>query len=155
MQALKLDYLGQERNLSLEKDVLSKYGNGLSFNQGSINFISYGTKSTRVLGAGERAGVIYSFKEAFNRLPDTDDDWNDVIRISTNQAPIQRSAEAEKRARDAGVEDEGSVLTVAYGIRPENRDLEKEAEGIAEFVKRYGRLLESTLDWNILRSIAY
>jgi len=162
-----MDYLGQKRNLSLEQNVLQKYSGSLSLNQGAINFISYGTKSTVSLGEGERAGVIHSFKEAFNRIPETNDDWNDIIRIATNQAPIQRSAEAEKRARalkfpllysgegwGEGVQ-EPDILVMAYGIRPIVRDMEKEKQGLKEFLKIYKRVPSSTFDWNILRFISY
>ncbi|PIP66865.1 MAG: hypothetical protein COW93_03335, partial [Parcubacteria group bacterium CG22_combo_CG10-13_8_21_14_all_41_9] len=150
-----MDYLGQARNPSLEKSISIQYANGLDLTQAEINFISYGTKSTKSLGTGERAGVIHSFKQAFGRLPKTNDDWNDVLRIATNQAPIQRNSEAEQRAKDAGAETEQDMLMVAYGIRPKDRDLQKEIQGIAEFVKKYGHVPSSTLDWNILRSIVY
>ncbi|MBU2576030.1 alpha/beta fold hydrolase [Patescibacteria group bacterium] len=159
-----MDYLGQERDLILEQSVAQKYGNSLSFKQGEINFISYGTKSTRILGTGERAGVLHSFKYAFDRLPDTQDDWDDVIKISTNQIPNQKNPIAEQEARiefekiysrEPKEEDNFSIMRIAYGLRPEKRDLEKEIQGITEFVKIYGRVPSSTLDWNILRSIAY
>ena len=150
-----MDYLGQARNPSLEKSISIQYANGLDLTQAEINFISYGTKSTKSLGTGERAGVIHSFKQAFGRLPKTNDDWNDVLRIATNQAPIQRNSEAEQRAKDAGAETEQDMLMVAYGIRPKDRDLQKKIQGIAEFVKKYGHVPSSTLDWNILRSIVY
>ncbi|MBU2524397.1 hypothetical protein KKG71_04345, partial [Patescibacteria group bacterium] len=149
-----MDYLGKERNIEQEKSVTQKYG----FDSQTTNFVCYGTKSTDVLGIGERAGVIYSFKEAFNRFPETEDDWNDVIRIATNQVPVQRSASAEQRIRDlpsVALYSERRRVMIAYGLRPEKRDLEKEIQGIMEFVKIYNRVPDNTLDWNILRSIVY
>jgi len=158
-----MDYLGKERNIEQEKFLTQKYG----FDSGITNFICYGTKSTDVLGIGERAGVIYSFKEAFNRFPETEDDWNDIISIATNQVPVQRSASAEQKARSIkfprlysgegwgeGFE-EADVIRITYGLRPEKRDLGLEINGIASFVDMFGRLPVDTLDWNILRSIVY
>ncbi|MBU2523770.1 hypothetical protein KKG71_01080, partial [Patescibacteria group bacterium] len=139
------------RNIEQEKSVAQKYG----FDSQAMNFVCYGTKSTDVLGIGERAGVVYSFRQAFNRMPSSVEDWNDVIRISTNQIPIQRNALAEQKAKDAGADDEKSIMMIAYGLRPEKRDLEKEIQGIAEFIRIYGRVPSSTFDWNILRSIVY
>ena len=146
-----MDYLGKERNIEQEKFLTQKYG----FDSQVTNFVCYGTKSTDVLGIGERAGVIYSFKEAFNRFPETEDDWNDVIRISTNQVPIQRNLSAENRACETGASDNSSIMAIAYGLRPIVRDLEKEKQGLKEFVKIYTRVPSSTFYWNILRSISY
>lgn len=120
-----------------------------------MNFIAYGTKSTQSLGIGERAGVLYSFYEAFGRLPESTIDWDDVVKIATNEPPSQRSMEAERRARDDGANDEKSVMMIVYGLRPVKRDMGLEREGIARFVESYSRLPISTRDWNILRSIVY
>ncbi|OJI06883.1 hypothetical protein BK004_01955 [bacterium CG10_46_32] len=150
-----LDYLSLERNFFSEQETAQKYGRSLRLNQAGINFITYGTKSTQKLGTGERAGVLYSYKAAFGILPTTSEDWNDVIRIATNQAPIQRSGAAERKAKDVGMNDEKSIITVAYGLRPDKRDLDAERQGIERFIEIYGKLPCSTLDWNILRSFVY
>jgi len=44
---------------------------------------------------------------------------------------------------------------MAYGIRPIVRDMEKEKQGLKEFLKIYKRVPSSTFDWNILRFISY
>ncbi|MBI2051037.1 MAG: hypothetical protein HYT31_04535 [Parcubacteria group bacterium] len=150
-----LDYLGRARDLFLEQSVSAKYGAKLGLTPAMTNFIAYGTKSTQILGVGERAGVLYSFREAFGRLPQSATDWNDVVKISTNQPPSQRSVQAEQRAKDAGADDVQSVMMIAYGLRPVIRSLELEQQGIVNFIEAYGRLPSSTLDWNILRSIVY
>jgi len=150
-----MDYLGRKRDTALEQAISERYGKGLSLSQGTMTFITYGTKSTQALGAGERAGVLHSFQEAFGRLPESATDWDDVVKISINQPPSQRSAQAEQKAKDTGANNEQSVMMIAYGLRPMIRSLELEQEGISRFVEAYGRLPSSTLDWNILRSIVY
>ena len=35
------------------------------------------------------------------------------------------------------------------------RDIEKEKQGLKDFVKKYKRIPRNTFDWNVLRSIAY
>ena len=99
--------------------------------------------------------MLYSFYEAFGRLPESTIDWDDVVKIATNEPPSQRSMEAERRARDDGANDEKSVMMIVYGLRPVKRDMGLEREGIARFVESYSRLPISTRDWNILRSIVY
>ena len=146
-----LDYLGKERNIEQEKSVAQKY----NFDSRATNFVYYGTKSTDILGEGERAGVVYSFKEAFGRMPSSLEDWDDVIRISTYQFPIQRSLSAEQKAKDSGATDEKSIMMIAYGIRPEKRDLNFEINALKDFVVLFGRLPNNNMDWNILRSLIY
>ena len=158
-----LDYLGKERDIAQEESVVQKY----NFDFQATNFVCYGTKSTDVLGEGERAGVIYSFEQAFGRMPRSTEDWDDVIRISTNQVPIQRNTPAEERVLlikpplpyqgegwGEGFE-ETDVIFIAYGLRPEKRDLGLEIEGIKKFIDIFGRLPSNTMDWNILRSLVY
>ena len=78
--------------------------------------------------------------------------------------PIQRNDAIEDKAReifremhdkDAGEDDAMSVMRIAYGLRPQRRDLDLEILGIADFVSLFGRLPADTLDWNILRTIVY
>ncbi|OJI06881.1 hypothetical protein BK004_01945 [bacterium CG10_46_32] len=148
-------YLDRARDSALEQAVAERYGKGLSFDRGAIAFIAYGTKSTQALGQGERAGVLYSFKEAFGRLPTSTVDWSDVIQISTNNLPSQRSAQAEQKAKSTGAENDQSVMMIAYGLRPLKRDMGLEQKGLVNFVRTYGRLPSFTFDWNILRSFVY
>jgi len=170
-----LDYLGKERDIAQEESVAQKY----NFDFQATNFVCYGTKSTDALGTGERAGVIYSFEQAFGRMPSSTEDWNDVIRISTNQVPVQRNASAEQKVKGLGLSadlsaialakvealyserrrsegfGETDILSITYGLRPEKRDLELEIQGISKFVDIFGKLPSNTMDWNILRSLVY
>ena len=163
-----LDYLGIERNMTLEKAVAGRYGSGLPLEQKElVNFIAYGTKSTQTLGMGERAGVLHSYREAFGSIPQAQDDWLDVINIANGTAPVRRSSSAEQRAAESfkriygrrpNIEQENDkygILTIAYGLRPEQRNLEKEATAIKKFVDIYSAFPHSTFDWDVIRNIAY
>ena len=131
------------------------------------NFVAEGTKSTAKLGAGERAGVLNSYKSSFGKSPQTQSEWEDVIRISNNQLPLAKSLEAEDKAkmefkkvyqREADIkksDDQTAINMMAYGPRPEKRDLNSERAGIRVFVKIYEYLPVSALDWDTIRAIAY
>ena len=130
-------------------------------------FITYGTPSTKSLGAGERAGVVNSFKSAFGKLPTTKEDWNDVIKITNGRWPNQRSKIAEDRAtinfrlvylRDpdrANSHDDSVVTVMAYGLRPANRNLDSEKAAIKIFRDIFGYAPSTATAWDVVRAIAY
>jgi hypothetical protein len=151
----------------LEQKIALKHSQSLGLDQPSTNFIVYGTKSTTKLGTGERAGVLHSYKEAFNKMPESEVEWDDVINIATNKFPNIRNTEAEKSVysifeevynRSVNMSDKDdytSVMVITYGLRPIDRSIENEKQGIKTFIEVYDRLPISTLDWNILRDIVY
>ncbi|MDP3899712.1 MAG: LamG-like jellyroll fold domain-containing protein [bacterium] len=131
------------------------------------HFIHSGTYSTLRLGAGERAGVINSFAAAFGRLPDTDDDWQDVIKIANGRWPGQTSPTAEAKAIVAfkriylrepnrqNQNDDSAVTVMTYGLRPVDRKTDSEKAAIKSFRAIYGYDPSSAVDWDIVRAIAY
>jgi hypothetical protein len=131
------------------------------------NFIVYGTISTRILGAGERAGVVNSYKKAFNKLPATQSEWEDCIAIGNGRWPGERSVEAENKAkeefkkvylRDANMDnqnDNAAVTVMAYGLRPSNRNMDSEKVAINSFKHIYKYHPSSALDWDIVRAVSY
>ncbi len=130
-------------------------------------FITYGTTDALHLGEGERAGVLNSFQSAFGRLPQTEVDWEDVIKISTGRWPAQTSAAAEERAKQLFVKiylrspnmnnphDNAAVTIMAYGLRPSQRNLASEAAAIKIFRNIFKRTPSSAVDWDAVRAIAY
>jgi hypothetical protein len=134
------------------------------------NFIAYGVdKNTEKLGAGERAAVMHSYKSAFKKLPETEDEMSDAIKIANGRWPSTRSDESENRAKkefkiiykkDADMDnsnDNAAVTVMAYGLRqkPENRNLNSEKNGIKIFTGIYGHIPKNTDDWNIMQAITY
>ncbi len=131
------------------------------------DFIAQGTPGTARLGAGERAGVLNSFKSTFGYTPETQTDWENIIKISNNQLPSTVNSAAEARAkaefkkvygREADMEntnDKEAIDLMAYGLRPASRDFSLEQAGIGVFVKVYKYLPKSALDWDTVRAIAY
>ena len=155
-----LDYLGKTRDTGLEARVVQNYGKNLVLDKAATNFITYGTKSTDKLGLGERAGVLRSYQYAFGKLPQTTDDWQDAVNIATNQLPIKRSKKSEQEAQVIvkkiyGKLDNQSVLTIAYGLRPETRNIAKERLELKRFGQIFGKMPSSVFDWNIFREIVY
>ena len=132
-----------------------------------IEFITYGTETTKVLGAGERAGTANSYKAAFGKLPKTEADWADAIKIANGRWPNQRSATAETGAktsfkkiygREANMEnqnDNAAVTVMAYGLRPSQRNLNSEKAAILAFKYFLKRTPTTAVDWDIVRAIAY
>jgi len=134
------------------------------------NFLKKGVDdNSKKLGEGERAAVVYSFKQAFGRLPASQADLADLVRAANGLVPKQKSLEAEKRAmnefykiylrpaRLAISQDYMAVMVMAYGLRQPaaNRDLASEAAGLKIFKNIYHKLPGSTEDWNIIQAITY
>lgn len=130
-------------------------------------FIAYGTEPTAKLGAGERAGVVNSYQTAFGKLPETQQDWEDVMKISVGRFPSQTSAEREAaaeatfrkiylRSSDAvNPNDRAAISIIAYGLRPANRRLASESVAIRSFKRIYKRVPSSAGDWDTVRCVAY
>jgi len=131
------------------------------------NFVTYGTPTTQPLGAGERAGVVNSFKSAFGRLPTTQEDWNDVIKIANGRWPGQINKETEKNAEAAfkkiylrnpdrtNARDDAAITVMAYGLRPANRNLDSEKAAIRIFTNIYGYSPATATAWDVVRAISY
>ncbi len=168
--------IGIKRDLQKEKNVINKYArhllNGVNDfskdNQYALtNFITYGTKTTRFLGEGERAGVLNSYKSAFGKLPKTEEEWQDVVKIANGRWPSKRDMQSEKNAQDAfakiykrqanraNIHDDSAVMIIAYGLRPANRNLNSEKFAIKVFKSVYGYAPKSASAWDIVRAIAY
>ena len=165
-----------KRNEYNEDLTTTKYISILSSNTNALtnlvkiamnNFITYGTFSTIKLGAGERAGVVNSFKSAFSKLPQNSNDWEDVIKIGNGRWPTQRSEASEltatnqfkkiyKRTPDrSNQHDDAAVTVMSYGLRPAGRNMNSEKAAIKSFKHIYNYHPSSALDWDIVRAIAY
>ncbi len=81
--------------------------------------------------------------------------------------PIETNTAAEDKAkiefkkvyqRDVDMEnsnDKTAIDMIAYGLRPEKRDLDSERVGIRAFIEIYNYLPTSARDWDIVRAVAY
>lgn len=130
-------------------------------------FVAYGTETTKVLGEGERAGVVNSFKEAFGKLPETQNDWEDVVKIANGRFPSQTSAVSEKEAEAifrrvylrvpnrSQSNDNACVVVITYGLRPDVRNLNSEKAAITTFRKIFGKSPATASGWDTVRCIAY
>ncbi|MBU3906047.1 carboxypeptidase regulatory-like domain-containing protein [Patescibacteria group bacterium] len=171
-----LGKLGFKRDLAKEQVSVKKYVKALIKDTAGIsektqhaltNFIAYGTDTTIILGEGERAGVVNSYKSAFNKLPATEDEWNDVIKIANGRWPSETNdlseANAEaafekiylRKADRSNPHDDAAVTVIAYGLRPANRNLDSEKTAIKTFRHIYGYDPSSATAWDIVRAIAY
>ncbi len=131
------------------------------------DFIAYGTQAARVLGSGERAGVLWSFYRAYGALPSGPAGWSDALKIAKGRWPAARSKSAEEEARmdfrkfygrepdSLSASDSSAVMIMAYGLLPPERSLLSESSAVKTFrsVSRRGPL--DARDWNIVRAIAY
>lgn len=171
-----LENVGNVRDENKETDTSSKYLNSLTLDEESLSspelnrlnfFITYGTQSTKILGAGERAGVIGSYKKAFGKLPKTEAGWSDAVKIANGRWPAETSQTALDLAktefnkvykRDANMNnpnDNAAVSVIAYGLRPSNRNMDSEKAAIKTFKSIYGHNPISSQAWDIVRAIAY
>jgi len=134
------------------------------------NFITYGVDdNTKRLGEGERAAVMYSYKEAFNKLPETEAEIEDTVKIANGRWPSISNEDAEYKAKlkfkniylrntdDNNNNDVAAIKVMAYGLRQraENRNLESEGNALKIFKDIFGHLPSSTGEWNALQAITY
>ncbi len=172
---LILSGIKRTRDLNLEHTTLIKYVDPLlkNFNPQAteINdltyFIAYGTNDTLKLGAGERAGVIGSYLEAYDKLPNSTGQWSDVLKISLGRWPSEISPSAISQAklefikvynRPANMNnniDLNAITVIAYGLRPSKRNSNSERQAIKSFEDVYRHPPVDSLAWNIVRAIAY
>jgi hypothetical protein len=161
----------QKNRINHLKKLLEGVGDISDEMQDSINnFITYGVDgNTKNLGEGERAAVMYSFKKAFGRLPENENDLTDAIKIANGRWPSNVNSETEEKAklifetiykREADMEnpkDAAAIKIMAYGLRQraENRNLNSEKNGIAIFNSIFKKLPTTTEDWNIMQAITY
>ena len=163
------------RDISAETSSYAKYVSPLlknfSLSASAANtlnyFIWYGTPATKKLGAGERAGVISSYLQAYNKLPQTAAEWSDVLKISLGRWPSELSDSAETQAKSefkkvynraadmSNNKDENAITIIAYGLRPTNRNTDSEKAAIISFRHVYAHDPVNSLAWNIVRAIAY
>ncbi len=131
------------------------------------NFTTYGTRSNLRLGAGERAGVVDSFRAIYGHVPKTDCEWQEAIRIANSKAPSKLNPEREKAAevlfkkiyrRDADrsqEKDNKTILIMSYGIRSQVRDLNVERAAIRSFRRIFGKVPSNATEWDTMRGMAY
>ncbi len=174
-----LTELKELRNIVKEQQNEIKYLKNLMNDMTSIsekmqssinNFITYGVdENTKRLGEGERAAVMYSYKSAFDKLPETDEELADAIKIANGRWPGKRSEEAEEKAKEwfekiylrepnmDNKADDAAVTVMAYGLRQkaENRNLNSEKNGIKIFNGIFKKAPETTNEWNIMQAITY
>ncbi len=160
--------LGAVRNLALETTYNARAKTVLgTVNVSILNFVTYGTPSTRILGAGERLGVVNSYRAAFGRVPTTEAQWSDTIKIANGRWPSETSAKAESKAKtlfktvykhNANMSDaheNAAVTVIAYGLRPAARNLASEKVAIKNYRGIFGRVPSLATDWDVVRAIAY
>lgn len=171
-----LEKFGFKRDVAKEQASAQKYVEELVKNSKGLtkenqyaltNFVAYGTDTTLKLGAGERAGVVNSYKSAFGKLPANEAEWSDVIKIANGRWPNAKNALSEANAAEAfkkiykknpdrtNTHDDAAVTVIAYGLRPANRNTNSEKAAIKSFKAIYGYSPSTATAWDIVRAIAY
>jgi hypothetical protein len=150
------------------KDLTSGiYGLKEAEKQNIVNFIFYGTQMTRALGEGERAGVVNSYKTAFGKLPTSQQEWSDLIKIANGRWPTERNEVAEERADgrfryiyhraplSIDEHDNAAITIMAYGLRTAARNTVSEKSAILTFKKSFLGYPSTASDWDMVRAVAY
>ena len=161
----------QQNEIKYLKSMANDLKNVSETMKNAINdFVTYGVDSNTVkLGAGERAAVINSYKAAFDKLPQTEAELNDTIKIANGRFPSVTSNKAEQLAKEQfykiynrvadmnNANDAAAIKVMAYGLRQkaENRNLNSEKAGIKIFKAIYGNTPKTTEDWNTMQAITY
>lgn len=139
-----------------------------------VHFIAYGTTDeSKDMSVRDRQGVMTDYYHTYGIFPANDQDWHDVALILSGHMPVVRSLTAEqyglpmfisvyKKLPDDSKYSEDqielnwwAVHYISYKIRPGYRDLDKERFAISVFKSVFGNNPESSLDWAVVRAIAY
>ncbi len=155
-------------NKTVYDNLIKKYPKASQSTRLSVAyFIEFGTPTTKRLGSGERAGVINSFGAAFAKSPDSEEEWQDVIKIANGRWPSEKSVTAENKAlvkfkkvyrrspKMTQANDNAAVTIMAYGLRPVIRNTESEKAAIKSFKYIYGKNPSTAEEWDVVRAIAY
>ncbi|MFA5954625.1 MAG: carboxypeptidase regulatory-like domain-containing protein [Patescibacteria group bacterium] len=132
-----------------------------------LSFVTYGTATTLKLGAGERGGVVNSYREAFGKVPESATEWEDVLKIANGRWPSKTSTVREqtvaktfkkvylREANRTNAHDDAAITVMAYGLRSVTRNVQAEQSAIKTFKAIYKRLPSSATHWDTVRAIAY
>ncbi len=169
-----LGYLGLNRDMTLEdyfNTVLTPRVAPVDLDAAILatvrNFVNYGTKSNVRLGQGERAGVLDSYKAIYGRMPVDECDWQNAIKIGNTTLPKDLNTEREKAVEatfskiygmsvdKANANHDVALKVMAYGIRPQIRDLDAERTAIGVFERIFGKKPSTATEWDANRAIAY
>ncbi len=170
-----LKQIQQPENLDKENGVIIKYGTRLQSQdqiakEKALTFIAYGIDNqTMGLGEGERAAVVLSYQQAFNKLPQNIQDWLSVVSIAHGRWPLATNQVAELEGKKRFIEiykrvpnmnnayDEAGVTIITYGLkqRAENRNLNSEAQALKTYRAIFNTIPITTQEWNMLQAIAY
>ena len=164
----KADTRGEQASLTKYSKILGLDKKISTEEKLTINdFVLYGTRSTQRLGAGQRASVINSYYLAYKKLPNSEAEWSDVIKIANGRWPVERSTAAEDQAKlefrkvyarrpvMTNNVDENAIMVIAYGLLPLQRNLKSEQTASKTFNWVYAHEPISALAWNVVRAIAY
>ncbi len=160
-----------ESALTNADTLVSKIGKGLDLSNSQETrmqlFIGLGTSTTLKLGEGERAGVLGSYAAAYGQMPETAEDWADVLKIANGRFPSETNADAEAKAkvkfkkvykRDAVVanaNDSAAINIMAYGLRNEVRNTGSEKAAIVSFKSIFKKNPSLSAEWDVMRAISY
>jgi len=132
-----------------------------------IDYMAYGTTAkVKSMTNGERFGLLEDYKIVYNRLPAADTDWESLGKMAQGTTPariIGREAEALKafvkvfgRVVDFSKSaEEKFIHSVAYYLRPAERDMAKEQAALGTFADAYNKLPNTSFFWSVLRGVAY
>jgi len=121
------------------------------------------------LGEKERRVILSNFVTAYGHQPGDESEWQDLIKINNGYWPSNVSQTAEDKAKKDfqkifkrvpgmnNAADKHTIKILAYDIRqrPGQRSLDKERVAIVKFKKIFKYLPNSSMDWKIIRALAY
>jgi len=169
------DYGKFVKNFLAELELKKQFNQEANKNKAAVakeleNFLNNGSDyNSKKLGQGEREAVVFSFKQAFGRTPQSQADLDDIVKIANGLCPRQKNLEAEKSAMEqffktylrpaklSNSRDYMAVMIMAYGLRQTaaNRNLASEAQGLKIYKALYKKLPSTSSEWNTLQAITY
>jgi hypothetical protein len=169
-----LKKLGIKRNASTEKtvaktvDVMAKTVSANTAAKKTItDFIVYGTEQTSKLTKADRTQATSAYKNVFGKLPTTETQWADLIRIAKGETPQTKNAKAEtdaakefkkiygRAAKATNTADKKAIDMIAYGLLSTTKNTKAEKTATDSFKKIYKHAPKTDKEIIIARAMAY
>jgi len=161
--------LPETRDLSSEEkaQVMSKQLTNEAISAEVVNFIAYASPAMDVkYNANERKVILQDFQSIYNKLPTTEKDWSNVVKISEGETPTRVISAEVKALKEFNkifrrqvnfqkASEEKFIHQLAYRVRMESRNLYKEGLALAKYIKIYRKVPKDNFTWAIVRSLAY
>lgn len=156
-------------NYDKEKTLANSNQTNITQSQIAQNFVIKGySYNSQQLSPNDRMSIINSYYLVYKKMPQTTSDMLELERLSGGLCPQGRIKSVDQNSQNKFFQiykhwpnaknknELQTVCMIGYGTKINTkRNLTAEKKSLTKFTKIYGRLPNSTLDWNIIYAMSY